>query len=68
MPNTEPYYGLTDAQQEQAIAVCEQCREEIYPGEQIHRTQEGNILCGKHQCVIEFYGVQEINSDELEVA
>jgi len=68
MPNTEPYYGLTDAQQEPAITVCEQCREDIYPGEQIHRTQEGNILCGNHLCVIKFCNVEEINSDELEVA
>jgi len=66
--NLDRFSQGRDPQQEQAIAVCEQCREEIYPGEQIHRTAGGNILCGNHLCVIKFCQVEEINSDELEVA
>jgi hypothetical protein len=49
------------------VAVCEQCRDDIYPGETIHRTREGVVLCGSHQCVIDHYQVEEMNVDDLEV-
>ncbi len=46
-------YGLSDSQNEEAIATCEVCGAEIYPGEEV-RVFEDHLLCDDDNCLKKF--------------
>lgn len=56
--------GLRDPQDVEPVSTCPVCKEEIYPGETVHVLPDGTKLCSKHQCVLDFFHVQELTIDE----
>lgn len=61
MPSLDRFaVGLPDPQDEQPVAKCEVCRDEIYAGDKVYYTPEGAILCSSHECVVRHYNVEEM--------